>query len=54
MPRKPDRARSAAAALVRTAVQAVDLALETRIGAEQMTRIRWALAELASLGGDHA
>jgi DNA-binding MarR family transcriptional regulator len=45
---------SAAAAVVRTAVDAVDVALETQIGAERMTDIRWTLAVLASLGGDHA
>ena len=45
---------SAAAAVVRAAVDAVDVALETRVGAEHMTHIRWILAVLASLGGDHA
>jgi hypothetical protein len=32
----------------------VDVALETQVGAEQVAQIRWALAVLASLGGDHA
>jgi DNA-binding MarR family transcriptional regulator len=45
---------SAAAAVVRTATDSVDMALEAQVGAEHMTDIRCALAVLASLGGDHA
>jgi DNA-binding MarR family transcriptional regulator len=45
---------SAAAAVVRAAVGAVDVALETQVGAEHMTHIRRTLAVLAALGGDHA
>ena len=45
---------SAAASVVRTAVEAVDAALEAQVGTERMADVRQTLAVLASLGGDHA